>query len=61
MKKDIDVILKNILSSIGMDVPSNYDSILDFVHNDVIETADNENWHSGDVVIAFRRFIEKCK
>jgi len=31
---------------------------LEFVYEDVCATADEENWHDGDVAIAFRRWIE---
>jgi hypothetical protein len=34
------------------------DVFLDFVVEDVEEAADKENWHDGDVAIAFRRWIE---
>ena len=41
-----------------MDNPHNFREILEFVVNDVEETADPDNWHDGDVSIAFRRWIE---
>lgn len=60
MRDRVDSILRDILIfSVRMDLPSNYDDILDFICNDIKETADIENWHSGDVIIAFRRFIER--
>lgn len=45
-------------ASLGMDIPSNYEDIVQYCYEDVCETADPENWHSGDVAIAFRRWIE---
>lgn len=44
--------------AIGIDMPENHNDICQFVMEDVKETADPENWHSGDVDIAFRRFLE---
>jgi hypothetical protein len=41
-----------------MDIPSNYEDIVQYCYEDVCETADPENWHSGDVAIAFRRWVE---
>lgn len=56
---EVETHLYNIYKAIGIDRPENHEDILDFVVNDVIETADPENWHSGDVAIAFRRWIEQ--
>ena len=44
--------------SLGMDTPENYEDIVQDCYEDVCETADPINWHSGDVAIAFRRWIE---
>lgn len=45
--------------SIGMDRPSNYDEQHAFIVSDIEEVADPVKYHSGDMAIAFRRFIEK--
>lgn len=58
-KDEVERILINMWSSIGMDIPSNYEDIVQYCYEDVCETADEINWHEGDVAIAFRRFIEK--
>jgi len=59
-KKDvIESTLFDIYDRIGIDTPSNHDDILEYCYDDVCECADPENWHSGDVAIAFRRWIEK--
>ena len=54
--------VRNILillwTNIGMDCPSNHEEIVQYVYDDVCETADPIQWHSGDVAIAFRRWIE---
>jgi len=47
-----------MITSIGMDIPNNFEDIVKFIYDDVSETADEDNWHDGDVVIAFRRWIE---
>jgi len=47
-----------MFSNMGMDCPNNIEEITDFCFDDVNETADPEDWHSGDVAIAFRRWIE---
>lgn len=57
-KDEIERILINKWSSIGMDIPSNYEDIVQDCYEDVCETADEINWHEGDVAIAFRRWIE---
>jgi hypothetical protein len=54
----IESMLLDLYMSIGMDRPSNHEDIREFVIDDVNETADPEDWHSGDVAIAFRRWIE---
>lgn len=42
----------------GMDCPSNIEDITDYVLEDVNDTADPKDWHSGDVTIGFRRWME---
>jgi hypothetical protein len=54
----VQSILILLLSNMGMDTPQNIEEITDFVFEDVCETADPLEWHSGDVAIAFRRWIE---
>lgn len=58
MKNQIERILIGIWVSIGIDTPSNHNDIVQYCYEDVRETADPENWHSGDVAIALRRWIE---
>lgn len=60
-KEKKDLIEKTFISEIrkiGMDTPENLEDIVQFIYEDVCEVADAENWHSGDVVIGFRRWIE---
>lgn len=52
-------LVNSICSIAGCDRPDNYSEIVNYIVQDVKETADPENWHSGDVGIAFRRFLEK--
>ena len=58
-KDEIESILINIYTNIGMDIPSNHEDIVQDCYEDVCETGDPINWSDGDVIIAFRRFIEK--
>lgn len=58
MKKEITSLLIDIFDRIGIETPTNFDEILEFVYNDVKETADSENWNNDDVAIGFRRWIE---
>jgi hypothetical protein len=44
---------------LGIDKPANHEEIADFLANDVKETAHPVHWNSGDISIAFRRFLEK--
>lgn len=58
MKKEITELLIDIFDRMIMDIPDNFDEILEFVIKDVKENADEENWNDADVVIGFRRWIE---
>ena len=58
MRDEIETMVINIFTRIGCDVPDNLEDIVQFVYEDILETADKDNWHSGDVDIAFRRWIE---
>ena len=58
-KDEIESILIEMWAGLGMDVPENYEEIVQDCYEDVCETADPMEWHSGDVAIAFRRWIEK--
>jgi hypothetical protein len=57
-KEEIASLLIDIFDRVGINTPSNFDSIAQYCYEDVCETADLDNWHSGDVEIAFRRWIE---
>lgn len=58
IKETVKVMLMNIFSTIGIDKPINFDEILEFCYEDVMSSAELQDWHSGDVAIAFRRWIE---
>ena len=55
---EIESMLIDIFDRIGIQTPSNFDDIVKFCVDDVRETADLDDWHSGDVEIAFKRWIE---
>ena len=57
-KDEIETNLINLWASISMVIPDNYEDIVQFCYEDICETADPINWSDGDVVIAFRRWIE---
>jgi hypothetical protein len=58
-KKDsIEKILISKWANIGMDIPSNFEDIVQFIYEDVCETADPIEWNDYDVIIGFRRWIE---
>ena len=57
-KDEIEKILIRMIASMGMDIPANYEDIVQFCFEDVHEVADKENWNDSDVTIAFRRWIE---
>lgn len=59
MKKEVEFYLNNLWGRIGIDRPANHDEILQFIQEDVEETADPVHYHSGDMDIAFRRYLEK--
>lgn len=58
MRLSIQNTLILFFNNMGMDAPQNIEDITDFVMEDVQETADPNDWHSGDVAIGFRRWIE---
>ncbi len=58
MKDEVEKMLITFWSRIGIDIPNNFEDIVQFCYEDVLETADPINWHDGDVAIAFRRWIE---
>lgn len=58
---EAELYLLELYNAIGIDKPANHEAILNFVIKDITETADPEKWHSGDVAIAFRRFLEDKK
>lgn len=57
-KDEIEKTFINVISKIGMDIPENFEEIVQFIYEDVCECADEESWSDGDVVIGFRRWIE---
>ena len=58
MKEFVNKYMLHKWTIIGIDKPTNHDEIVEYIVNDVKETADKVDWHSGDIDIAFRRWIE---
>ncbi len=57
-KDEIEKLFINIITKIGMNMPDNFEDIVQFIYEDVCETADVDNWNDSDVIIGFRRWIE---
>lgn len=57
-KDEIERILIDMWAIIRMDIPSNYEDIVQYCYEDVCTVADPIEWHDGDVAIAFRRWVE---
>ena len=57
-KDEIETRFINIITRIGMDIPNNFEDIVQYIYEDVCETADPDTWNDDDIVIAFRRWIE---
>jgi len=57
-KDEIETRFINIITKIGMDIPNNFEEIVQYIYEDVCETADPDTWNDDDIIIAFRRWIE---
>ena len=58
-RKDvIEYIFIKLIARMEMEIPENYEDIVQYIYEDILETADLTNWSVGDVVIGFRRWIE---
>jgi len=57
-KDEIEKRFITIITKIGMNIPDNFEDIVQYIYEDVCETADADNWNDNDIVIAFRRWIE---
>jgi hypothetical protein len=58
-REEVEWMVTEIWMSIGCDKPANHEKIVEYCVEDVEAAADPDNFHSGDVAIAFRRFLEK--
>lgn len=58
-KRMVELELKELYRRAGIDTPENHSQILDYVFRDVDQAAHPEDWHSGDVAIGFRRYLER--
>ena len=54
----VEYVLREIISSIGIDPFSNFDQIVDFIMEDV-KTAGMDDFSDENIRIAFRRFVER--
>lgn len=59
----IETYLWKMWRKLNLDKPNNWDEILMFVIEDVEATSSyliDGDFHSGDIEITFRRFVESC-
>lgn len=57
MRDRVELYFTSLIHRIGMDRPSNFDQIVDYLVED-IESSASKEWTSEDLTIAFRRWIE---
>ena len=57
-KDEVERILINMWARLPIDTPNNYEDIVQYCFEDVCDTAEKDNWNDGDVMTAFRRWIE---
>jgi len=57
-KDEIESIWRGQIARFGMNIPENFEDIVQFIYEDVCETADPIEWNNDDVIIGFRRWIE---
>ena len=57
-KKDVEYVVCEIFTKIGLDLPNNIEDIVLYCIADVEDTADQSDWSDSDVHIAFRRWCE---
>ncbi len=58
LERDINIFLFEHYTILGIDRPANHDNIVEFMVDDVSDTADAK-YSIGDFSIAFRRFLER--
>ena len=58
MKDEVESQLIQLFGYIGMNIPSNYEDIVQYVYEDILDTADVENWNHSHVVKGLQKFIE---
>ena len=54
---EIEVCFDAMITRMGMDRPTTADNIIQYIIEDIRETADDD-WSDSDVIIGFRRWIE---
>ena len=58
LRKEVVTHLFIMLTKLGIDKPSTFDDIVDFIVGDIQDSADTIGWHTGDIEIGFRRYLE---
>lgn len=59
LTEEVEYFLTVLWSTIGIDRPANHSEIAKYIEEDVEAAADPVDYHSGDMEIAFRRYLEK--
>jgi len=58
LKDDVEWQLISLWSKIGMDTPNNYEDIVQYCFEDILDTASPLEVNSENVAVAFRRWVE---
>jgi len=58
LKKEIETHLLRMFGLIGIDKPTSFEGLVEYIEKDVRDCTDADSWTTEDVNIAFRRFLE---
>jgi hypothetical protein len=57
-KDEIEKRFINLITKIEMDIPNNFEEIVQDIYEYICELADPINWNDKDIAIGFTRWIE---
>jgi len=52
------VLFAHLVKRIGIQIPTNFDEIVEYVHMDMLHNRKKRRWDKTDVILGFRRWIE---
>jgi hypothetical protein len=58
IKKEIETRLINLLTKIDVEIPSNFEELLSFITEDIINSKDLLKWDDRDIGNGLKKFIE---